>query len=242
MARQGAVVRGRTNDPDGLRRRLVDAAYEAFATHGYHATSMHDLKRATGSTGGALAHHFPTKKELGLAVLQDRVADAVEETWIRPVLSAGTAAEGIATVFSRIADELERQQSVSGCPLNNLALELSRQDDDFRRLIDGIFGRWRAAIAEKIRADQSAGLLRDFDAGAFATFVVAAYSGAMAMAKASQSTDALKVCAAQLAGAMRERALSHSPASYPESHLICGWKSGSVEGSDPEDERETKTP
>lgn len=203
MAERTRAARVRTNDPGGLRRRLVDAAFEAFATRGYHATSVHDLKRATGATGGALAHHFPSKKDLGLAVLQDRVADAVEETWIRPVLSARTAADGISAVLSRIADELDRQGSVSGCPLNNLALELSRHDDDFRQLIDGIFVRWRAAIAEKIRADQEAGLLEGIDAETFATFVVASYSGAMAMAKASQDARALRICAGELSRMMR---------------------------------------
>jgi AcrR family transcriptional regulator len=203
LARRGAASRERTNDPDGLRCRLVDAAYEAFATRGYHATSVHDLKRATGATGGALAHHFPTKKDLAVAVLQDRIADAVEETWIRPVLSARTAADGIQTVFARIAEELDRQGSVSGCPLNNLALELSRHDEDFRRLIDAVFVRWRGAIAEKIRADQSAGRLQGLDAEAFATFVVASYSGAMAMAKAAQDAQALRTCAAELSRVMR---------------------------------------
>jgi AcrR family transcriptional regulator len=203
MAERTRAARGRTNDPEGLRRRLVDAAFEAFAVQGYHATSVHDLKRTTGATGGALAHHFPSKKDLGLAVLQDRVADAVEKTWIRPVLSARTAADGISAVLSRIADELDRQGSVSGCPLNNLALELSRHDDDFRQLIDGIFVRWRAAIAEKIRADQEAGLLEGIDAETFATFVVASYSGAMAMAKASQDASALRICAGELSRMMR---------------------------------------
>ncbi|RDI58630.1 TetR/AcrR family transcriptional regulator [Microvirga subterranea] len=208
MAERTRAARVRTNDPGGLRRRLVDAAFEAFATRGYHATSVHDLKRAAGATGGALAHHFPSKKDLGLAVLQDRVADAVEETWIRPVLSARTAADGISAVFTRIADELDRQGCVSGCPLSNLALELSRHDDDFRRLIDAVFVRWRAAVAEKIRTDQEAGLLEGLDPEAFATLVVASYSGAMAMAKAAQDAQALRICAEELSRAMQPRSAS----------------------------------
>src|SRR5690349_6483612 len=197
MAQRTAAAssRGRTNDPEGLRRRLVDAAYAAFTTRGYHSTALHDLKRQAGATGGALSHHFPTKKELGLAVLRDRVADAVEETWIEPVLSAASAAEGIQAVFAGIVSDLERRGSVSGCPLNNLALELSREDADFQVQVDAIFARWRNALAGKIRADQNggAGEMTGLDPDAFATFVVAAYSGAMAMAKASQSTEPLTV-------------------------------------------------
>jgi AcrR family transcriptional regulator len=208
MAKREASSHRRINDPDGLRQRLVDAAYAAFTTRGYHSTALHDVKREAGVTGGALAHHFPTKKDLGLAVLQNRVTDAVEETWIRPVLSAATAAEGIRAVFAGIVAELERQGAVSGCPLNNLALELSREDADFRVSFETIFLRWRNAIADRLRADQRAGALHGLDPEAFATLVVATYSGAMAMAKASQSAAPLKVCAEQLAEIIRERRVS----------------------------------
>jgi hypothetical protein len=107
-------------------------------------------------------------------------------------------------VFTAIAAGLEAQGSVSGCPLNNLALELARDDADFRRVIDAIFLRWRDAIADKIRADQRAGATTTIDPEAFATFVVATYSGAMAMAKASQSAAPLRTCAEQLTRLMRD--------------------------------------
>lgn len=188
----------RTNDPDGLRQRLVDAAYAAFTTRGYHSSALQDLKREAGVTGGALAHHFPTKKALGLAVIQDRVAEAVESTWITPVRVATTTADGIQAVFATIVSELERKEVVSGCPLNNLALELSREDEAFQAAIEAIFLRWRTAIADKLRADLRADRIDDFDFEAMATLVVATYSGAMAMAKASQSVAPLKTCGEQL--------------------------------------------
>ncbi|OCP35315.1 TetR/AcrR family transcriptional regulator [Ensifer sp. LC163] len=200
----------RMNDPEGLRQRLVDAAYAAFSTRGYHSSGLHDLKRDAGVTGGALAHHFPTKKALGLAVIQDRVAEAVELTWITPVNLATTTADGIQAVFAAIISELERKGAVSGCPLNNLALELSREDEDFQAAIEAIFIRWRTAIAEKLRADLRAAPVRDFDSEAMATLVVATYSGAMAMAKASQSVTPLKICAKQLTSIIRtQTSLGH---------------------------------
>jgi hypothetical protein len=75
------------------------------------------------------------------SVLRDRVAEIVEETWIRPVVTAPTAFKGILAVFADIVVQLEKQGRVSGCPLNNLALELARYDPEFRRLIDAIFTR-----------------------------------------------------------------------------------------------------
>ncbi len=123
----------RRNDPDGLRRRVLDAAFEVFQARGYHATSMHDLLRLSGLSGGALAHHFPTKKALALAVLRERVADAIDTTWIAPVRDAATTADGVAAVLAAIAGELRAQGGVRGCPLNNLASELALVDPEKSR-------------------------------------------------------------------------------------------------------------
>ncbi|MDW9540009.1 TetR family transcriptional regulator [Sinorhizobium meliloti] len=196
MTTDAARPDARRNDPRGTRERLIDTAYAAFVGNGYHATSMHDLKREAGVSGGALAHHFPTKKDLGLSVLRDRVTRAVEETWIAPLQAASGAREGILSIFGEIAVELEGRGSVTGCPLNNLSYDMARQDPDFRDEIELTFRRWRDAIARKIRDRQ--GALNEVDPDAFAVLVVAAYSGAMAMARASQTAAPLKACASQL--------------------------------------------
>jgi AcrR family transcriptional regulator len=188
----------RVNDPQGTRTRLVDAAFRAFTVRGYNATSLHDLKRELGASGGALSHHFPAKRDLVLAVLRERVAPAVEETWIAPVLLAPTTAQGVQDALEAIAQQLEAQGHVDGCPLNNLALELVQADEAFRALIAEIFEGWNAAIADKLLEDQRNGRAPMADAEDVAALVVAAYSGAMAMAKAAQSAEPLRRCARQL--------------------------------------------
>jgi AcrR family transcriptional regulator len=52
----------RQNDPVGLRRKVLDAAFSLFQARGYNGTSMQELMAATGLSGGALHHHFPSKK------------------------------------------------------------------------------------------------------------------------------------------------------------------------------------
>ncbi|MDX8535224.1 TetR/AcrR family transcriptional regulator [Mesorhizobium sp. VK25A] len=190
----------RTNDPEGMRRRVLDVAEGAFQARGYHASSLGDLMAAAGITGGALHHHFPTKKALALAVIEERVAAAVRETWIEPVLAAPSAREGVRAVFEAVAAELEQQGYVRGCPLNNLAHELSLADDEFRSALARIFAGWRQAIADKVRADQLEGGEGGTDPERFAALAVAAYSGAMSMAKTSQDPGVLRECLKGLEG------------------------------------------
>lgn len=197
--------RGRKNDPEAMRHRILDVAAALFHSRGYHSTSMHDITREAGVTSGALHHHFPTKKALGLTVVHERVARAVEETWIDPVNAARGAHDGMSAAFHNVIAELEQRGEVRGCPLNNLALELSLSDPELRSAIQGVFARWQASIARKLRSDEAAGASQDRDADELATLVVATYSGAMALAKASQDAAPLRACAAQLARLLPQR-------------------------------------
>ena len=90
-------------------------------------------------TGGALHHHFPTKKSLGLAVIRERVAQAVEATWIAPVRATRSAAEGMLAAFDAIAASVDERGRIVGCPLNNLAIELALADPDFQAAVGAIF-------------------------------------------------------------------------------------------------------
>jgi AcrR family transcriptional regulator len=140
-------------------------------------------------TGGALHHHFPTKQALGEAVIGESVAAAVEDAWLEPVRSAADARKAILGVFEALARELDLQGSVRGCPVNNLTLELAHANPAFRDQLKRQFDRWRRTIADK---------LGGADAEARATMVVAAYSGAMAIAKVEQRGEPLRVCAKEL--------------------------------------------
>ena len=188
----------RTNDPEGMRRRVLDVAEESFQARGYHASSLGDLMAAAGITGGALHHHFPTKKALALAVIAERVVGAIQQTWIEPLRAAPSTRAGVRAVFEAVSAELEQQGYVRGCPLNNLAHELSLAGDEFRVALADIFAAWRQAIADKVRDDQRGGGEAGTDPDRFAALAVAAYSGAMSMAKASQDAGVLRECLREL--------------------------------------------
>jgi AcrR family transcriptional regulator len=188
----------RSYDPVAMRARILDVASTAFQVSGYHSTSTHDIMRDAAVTGGALHHHFPTKKSLGLAVIRERVAPAVEETWINPVRRARTALDGILRAFEDIAESVDKRGKVLGCPLNNLAIELSLADSEFQAAVGQVFLAWKEAIADKLQADKPPAAVA-ISPDEFGTFVVASYSGAIAMAKAQQSSEPLRTCARQLA-------------------------------------------
>jgi AcrR family transcriptional regulator len=199
MAR-AARGRIRTNDPQGLRSRVLDAAAAAFQSQGYRGSSMQDIVTAAGVTGGALHHHFPTKRDLARAVISERVARELGSTWIAAVEAAPTAAEGIVSVFEGVADALDSRGAVSGCPLGNLAPELALADEALREAIEDEYRTWRSALAACLKRDSDLGRAPfvDGDPDGLADTVVAMFTGAMSVAKAEQDPRSLRACARAL--------------------------------------------
>jgi len=54
------------------RDRIVAAALRAYALNGYSGSSLAGIAESAGLTTAGLLHHFPSKEELLVAVLQER--------------------------------------------------------------------------------------------------------------------------------------------------------------------------
>jgi AcrR family transcriptional regulator len=194
----------RKNDPDGVRSRFLDTAADLFQNQGYCATGMQAIFEHAGVTAGAFYHHFQSKKELGLAVIEERVASEVEALWITPVREAKTTLDGVIVAFKTIAAQLEQRRAVRGCPLNNLTLELAFADSDFQAGLARVFERWQREIEIKLKQDMDAGMLQRSKPSVLAAYIIAVYSGAMALCKVHQSSTPLLQCLTEL----RERLAS----------------------------------
>jgi AcrR family transcriptional regulator len=166
---------------------------------------MREVLQATGTTSGALHHHFPTKEELALAVITERVAPIVRDAWIDPLRDATSVSEGVRKVFADIIRDYEQRGSISGCPLNNLAMELSFSNPQFRDPLQSIFQEWEAVLAERIGETQGGARLDRSKRAAAASFVIATYCGAMNLAKTMQSTSPLRTAVTSLVGWLQER-------------------------------------
>jgi AcrR family transcriptional regulator len=196
--KKAGYVPGRKNDPEGVRTRFLDVAAELFQSRGYCATGMQAIFEEAGVTAGAFYHHFEGKKDLALAVIEERVAAEVEQTWIAPVREAKTTLEGVASVFKNIAAQLESRRAVRGCPLNNLTLELAFADPDFQGSLARVFAHWQSQIEAKLKQDMNEQVLPRSRPGPLAAYIIAVYSGAMALCKVQQSAAPLLQCLPEL--------------------------------------------
>ncbi len=190
------ISTARGSAPDRTRQHLLEAAFAEMHRHGYQAASLSRILANTGLTKGALYHHFDSKHALGLAVIDEVIAPQVAAQWIEPLERAsedpiGAIQRGLLDAARFIDEEMVRQ----GCPLNNLAQEMSSIDEEFRRRLEAIFQRWRDAFARVLTRGQREGrVAENVSPDAAAVFLVAALEGCVGLAKNARDRDLLMVC------------------------------------------------
>jgi TetR/AcrR family transcriptional regulator, transcriptional repressor for nem operon len=187
MAKQ--VVKRRTRAPDVTREKLLRAAFEEIYRRGFQAASLDTILAQAGVTKGALYHHFPTKAALGYAVVEEVVTELLLERWLGVLDSQpGDPVTALQRTLRHRAATLTAGEIELGCPLNNLAQEMSPLDERFRRTVNATFDAWREGFAQALARGQAEGTVRrDVDAGQVAAFVVAAVEGSYGLAKSAQS-------------------------------------------------------
>ena len=148
------------------------------------------LARA-GVTKGALYHHFENKDALGHAVIEERVFEITRAKWLEPLERAVDPIDGLIAIVQ--GTSMRPADVRGGCPLNNLALEMSPVDEAFRKRLAKVFERWQAGVADALEGGKTRGLVRsDVDTREAATFLIAVYEGYVSLAKSAQDPGVLQ--------------------------------------------------
>ena len=172
------------------RRRIVAAAAELVHDRGVGATSLDDVRAATGTSKSQLYHYFHDKSALVHAVVGAQV-DTVVDTQ-RDLLAVPDSLNSLQRWRDRIVEITADNGPEGGCPLGQLAAELAATDETARgELVDG-FTRWRALLEEGLQAMTRRGeLLDDADPERLALGLLAAVQGGLLLARTARSVDPL---------------------------------------------------
>jgi len=139
--------RGRLPRP-ARRRQLLGAAREVFVAQGYHAAAMDEIAVRAGVSKPVLYQHFPSKRELYLALLQlhtDELLEAVRAALASTPDNKQRVAATMAAYFSFID---------SGSDAFRLIFESDlRNDPEVTELVNAVSQGCAEAIAEVIRDD-----------------------------------------------------------------------------------------
>ncbi len=147
---------------------------------------MAEILDKAGVNSGSLYYYFQSKEELLLAVLE-KYRQMLWPVVIEPVFaSTKDPIERIFGVLEGYRKSLLFTHFTGGCPIGNLALELSDHLPSAREKIAENFRGWREAIQRCIE-DAADRLPPETDAEALAIFVLTVMEGAVMQTRAHGS-------------------------------------------------------
>lgn len=153
------------------RRAILVAAAEAFAEHGYLATTTSDIAARAGVTKGALAFHFPAKAGVAAAIVEE-----CYEQWPAVVARALPRHERVVDVIGEVLARVAAQ--IREDPIVRATVRLQAERSLIAESVRAPYVEWIAAFTTLFgdaveRGEVRAGL----DPAALARVTVGAFQG-----------------------------------------------------------------
>ena len=198
------MISTRDQQAEATRIKILNYAAEEVLRSGFQSASVGEIIRKAGVSKGCFYHHFPTKQELGYAVLDEMFTRVKRDIW-EPILSSENPLESIINMFENPDHEADCESVKHGCPINNLAQEMSPIDEGFRERIENIYLSWKQRLTESLQHCQKKGYMNNqVKAQEIATLIMAVAQGAVGIAKNSQQPESFSEYTRGLTQYLRE--------------------------------------
>jgi len=176
-------------DPMPTRDRLVTAASQLLARHGYPGTGVKAILAAGKAPFGSLYHHFPGgKEELGAAAIA--ASGEGYRSLVASYFSVGAdPVDATRSFFEGAARLLEATGYEDACPLAMVALETANESEPLRAASHTAFESWLSVVHACLVAAGVDG----HPARELAVELFCAVEGAFLLCRTARSTEALEV-------------------------------------------------
>jgi TetR/AcrR family transcriptional regulator, transcriptional repressor for nem operon len=172
----------------------MDAAESLVLDHGFGGTTVDAVLERAGVTKGAFFHHFATKAELGLALVE-RYAERDAAHLDRHCQSAEQASddplEQLLHFVRLFEDEMRRApvDSVPGCLFAAYCYQKQLFDETTLQVARQAMVRWRTRLSEMLSAAADANPpVADVDLEAVADMMLVVFEGAFVVARTRGET------------------------------------------------------
>ena len=187
----------------GTAEQILDLAEALIQTRGYSAFSYQDIADRLGIRKASIHYHFPSKTDLGIAVVDRYVARFGAAL---TAIAADQAQSSMAMLDFYVGPYLEfADTSDRICLCGALAAEILALPAEFRSRVGGFFPTHQAWLADILKRGAARGEFRlAAPATKLARFIFAALQGALLVQRTTgdpaELRDVITVMKLQLAG------------------------------------------
>lgn len=170
--------------PDlAARAKILQEAEHLIHLRGYRSTSLDDIAKSCRMTKANLLHHYGSKEDLGLAVLDAKMSD-YKKRRCEPLCAENDPARAVTRMFEETSRFYDGNGCRAGCFVANIALEMSDSSEAFRKRASLFFEEWARSMAQCLSRAKSSGYFQaSLDPKASAEAIISLYEGAILLAR-----------------------------------------------------------
>ncbi|WP_409250745.1 TetR/AcrR family transcriptional regulator [Bacillus sp. SCS-153A] len=164
-----------------------------FHSKGYENTKLSEILAETGIGKGQFYHYFKSKRDLGEAVIDHLIYEMGEELFDKILDQSLPPKVKLQNMLDKILELQLNTEGKRGCPIGNLAIELSEHEPLFREKLAGFFAKWEEKIKQNLEEiKQNEENFSDLDTFNKARGMIAVIEGGILLMKTKQDVQVLK--------------------------------------------------
>jgi TetR/AcrR family transcriptional repressor of nem operon len=158
------------------RELLLDSAFNTFYKHGFQGANIANILTDVGINKGSMYHFFKSKKELGLAVITERIEVKIL-TKYEEVLEKEKALKYLFDILRTAPETL-----AYGCPLNKMSQEMLYIDEEFKKILSKVYLSFENIIEQILKKENVE------ESQTKARLIIATYEGALMVYHLNQNS------------------------------------------------------
>jgi len=170
------------------REKLLDIAFEEVYIYGYAATSVDAILKKAKVPKGSMYHHFKSKKELVLAMVEERLFVKMDSFFNYEKKEEQSVTESFRKTF--VAVSKNSLLVTYGCPLYRLMVELSAIDKEFDALLTSKAKEMKSGIESLLQIGVEIGEYNsELNTDIFASFMLSSVWGILSLSPTLSSSQ-----------------------------------------------------
>ena len=185
---------GRTST---ARERIIESAFSLWFRRSYADVGVSEICADAGVQKGSFYHFFPSKTDLAVAVVDEVEqrfrTDIVDEFLEDPDVPPLKRLENLIEYHYAFAVANKGETGhVWGCPIGNLAIEMSTQEEVLRERLNVFFAVWAEAFARLLDEAVLRGDLPPHDTRSAGLSMLAYVQGVTVLVKTGNDPDLIR--------------------------------------------------
>ena len=184
------------NMSNDTRDKIIQSASELIYASSYSNVGVQAICHHAGVKKGSFYHFFPSKRDLALAMI-DAQSQHAEKTILAPSFASHIPPLQRFSHLFELMHTIQAQSKsncdhVLGCPIGNLAVEMSTRDEVLRQKLDHTFSKLKQLFKTTLQQALDNGDIHSIDTDSSADAILAYFEGIILLAKTRNDPELIK--------------------------------------------------